>query len=253
MIRVAVAGAPPPAVAAGPFAGGRRRASASGRASRGFAGRGARRVLAVVRASSSDDARDAPVDAATSTAAAAEASALGRTTGSGAPLPAGYDSARARSGGWCRAVCASPTSAPARACWRWRWRSSALRRLLKLGQCRQPDRVPRVLSRPPNGNVRTEMLRVSLPRRRFLRQRSLTNGATRTWTSKKISLRLPRIGRRLSLKRLPRTLPPSRKGNALDSRSTRRVTTNGSYVTRCSRERRRMAISNGTRKETFTR
>ena len=98
MMRVAVAGAPPPAVAAGTFAGGRRRASASGRASRGFAGRGARRVVAVVRASSSDDARDAPVDAATSTAAAAEAAAPGRTTGSGAPLPAGYDSARARAG-----------------------------------------------------------------------------------------------------------------------------------------------------------
>lgn len=98
MMRVAVAGAPPPAVAAGTFAGGRRRALASGRASRGFAGRGARRVVAVVRASSSDDARDAPVDAATSTAAAAEAAAPGRTTGSGAPLPAGYDSARARAG-----------------------------------------------------------------------------------------------------------------------------------------------------------
>ena len=38
------------------------------------------------------------MDAATSTAAAAEASAPGRTTGSGASLPAGYDSARARAG-----------------------------------------------------------------------------------------------------------------------------------------------------------
>ena len=107
MMRVAVAGAVSPAVAlrdrAGPFAGGleRRRPNASRAPTRGFKAKG-RVVVAVVRASShDDDAKAVGIDtSAPSSASTVEASEgpRHRTTGSGAHLPGGYDSARARAG-----------------------------------------------------------------------------------------------------------------------------------------------------------
>lgn len=106
MMRVAVAGAVSPAVAlrdrAGPFAGGleRRRPNASRAPTRGFKAKG-RVVVAVVRASShDDDAKAVGIDtSAPSSASTVEASeGRHRTTGSGARLPGGYDSARARAG-----------------------------------------------------------------------------------------------------------------------------------------------------------
>ena len=107
MMRVAVAGAVSPAVAlrdrAGPFAGGleRRRPNASRAPTRGFKAKG-RVVVAVVRASShDDDAKAVGIDtSAPSSASTVEASEgpRHRTTGSGARLPGGYDSARARAG-----------------------------------------------------------------------------------------------------------------------------------------------------------
>ena len=107
MMRVAVAGAVSPAVAlrdrAGPFAGGleRRRPNASRAPTRGFKAKG-RVVVAVVRASShDDDAKTVGIDtSAPSSASTVEASEgpRHRTTGSGAHLPGGYDSARARAG-----------------------------------------------------------------------------------------------------------------------------------------------------------
>ena len=107
MMRVAVAGAVSPAVAlrdrAGPFAGGleRRRPNASRAPTRGFKAKG-RVVVAVVRASShDDDAKAVGIEtSAPSSASTVEASEgpRHRTTGSGARLPGGYDSARARAG-----------------------------------------------------------------------------------------------------------------------------------------------------------
>ena len=106
MMRVAVAGAVSPAVAlrdrAGPFAGGleRRRPNASRAPTRGFKAKG-RVVVAVVRASShDDDAKAVGIEtSALSPASTVEASeGRHRTTGSGAQLPGGYDSARARAG-----------------------------------------------------------------------------------------------------------------------------------------------------------
>ena len=107
MMRVAVAGAVSPAVAlrdrAGPFAGGleRRRPNASRAPTRGFKAKG-RVVVAVVRASShGDDAKAVGIDTSALSPASTVEAAEGprhRTTGSGARLPGGYDSARARAG-----------------------------------------------------------------------------------------------------------------------------------------------------------